>query len=187
MDKAELETGVGIVAALRTAEKQDVGAAILVYRRGKRAIESRSGIWNEPQAEKQRDEQKFRTQAAYPSRIPIRDNEMPLPAACHFQNSQPHLCCIPTAALSASKSCSTMSQAPAEKIHAGVSFRRLNQKSGPSRNRITKSDRFGLFASILVVRFRKTKKDQAVAQGDKPAANDLAFVNSELFGFICAL
>src|SRR5260370_28212366 len=143
MEKAEVEAGVGSIAARRIAEIQDIGAAILVYRGGKRAIESRSGIWNEPQAEKQRDEQKFRTQAAYPSRIPIRDNEMPLPTACHFQNSQPHLCCTPTATLSARKSCSIMSQAPAEKIHAAVSFRRLNQKSGPSRNKITKRDRFG--------------------------------------------
>src|SRR5882757_2567207 len=85
MEKAEVETGVGGIATRRIAEIQDIGAAILVYRGGKRAIESRSSIWNEPQAEKQNDEQEFRTYAAFPFRTPIRNNEMCIPTACHLR------------------------------------------------------------------------------------------------------
>ena len=85
MDEAEVEAGVGVIAARRIAEIQEIGAAILVYRGGKRAIESRSGIWNEPQAEKQNDEHEFRTYVASPSRTQLRDTEMCIPTACHLR------------------------------------------------------------------------------------------------------
>ena len=61
MEKAEVEAGVGSIAARRIAEIQDIGAAILVYCGGKRAIESPGGMRREPERQKQKDEQKFRT------------------------------------------------------------------------------------------------------------------------------
>lgn len=55
MDKTKVDTGVGIVATGRIAEIQEIGAAIFVDRRGKRAIDRPGGMRREPERQKKKD------------------------------------------------------------------------------------------------------------------------------------